>query len=177
MDLQLAGHTAVVAGGARGIGRAIATAFAAEKANVALIDLDPETGDLARGLGRDHGVQVMAHVLDVTDFRALERSAREIAASFGRIDHIAYAAAIGSGKFGFPFWKLEPADWDRVLRVNVGGAVQLTHAFVPALVAACSGSLLFLASVAGGQSRTVVTNSLIFSKRSANLPPCGGRPK
>ena len=160
-----------------GIGRAIATAFAAEKANVALIDLDPETGNLAPGLGRDHGVQVMAHVLDVTDFRALERSAREIAASFARIDHVIHAAAIGSGKFGFPFWKLEPADWDRVLRVNVGGAVQLTHAFVPALVAACSGSLLFLASVAGGQSRTVVTNSLIFSKRSANLPPCGGRPK
>jgi NAD(P)-dependent dehydrogenase (short-subunit alcohol dehydrogenase family) len=149
MDLQLAGHTAVVAGGARGIGRAIATAFAAEKANVALIDLDPETGEQARVLGRDHEVRVTAHVLDVTDFQALERSAREIAASFGRIDHVVHAAAIGSGKFGFPFWKLEPADWDRVLRVNIGGAVQLAHAFVPALVAARSGTLLFLASVAG----------------------------
>jgi NAD(P)-dependent dehydrogenase (short-subunit alcohol dehydrogenase family) len=149
MDLHIAGHTAVVAGGARGIGRAIATAFAAEKANVALIDLDAETADLAPALGRQQGARITAHVIDVTDFAALRRTATEIAATFGRIDHVVHAAAIGSGKFGFPFWKLEPADWDRVLRVNVGGAVHLAHAFVPALVAARSGTLLFLASVAG----------------------------
>jgi 2-hydroxycyclohexanecarboxyl-CoA dehydrogenase len=149
MELQLAGHTVVVAGGARGIGRAIATTFAAEKANVALVDLDPETGELARALSSDHGVRVTAHVLDVTDFSALEWSAREISARFGRVDHVIHAAAIGSGKFGFPFWKLEPADWDRVLRVNIGGGVQLAHAFVPALLAARAGTLLFLASVAG----------------------------
>ncbi len=149
MQLQLANHTAVVAGGARGIGRAIATAFAAEQANVALIDLDPETPDVALALGRDHGVRVTAHVLDVTDSAALARTAAEIATTFGRVDHVVHAAAIGSGKFGFPFWKLQAADWDRVLRVNVGGAAQLAHAFAPALVAGRSGTLLFLASVAG----------------------------
>src|SRR5207249_5380818 len=53
------------------------------------------------------------------------------------------------GKYGFPFWNLEPADWGRVLQVNVVGAVNVAHAFAPALVAARSGTMLFLASVAG----------------------------
>jgi NAD(P)-dependent dehydrogenase (short-subunit alcohol dehydrogenase family) len=57
--------------------------------------------------------------------------------------------AIGSGKFGFPFWNLEPADWGRVLEVNVIGAVNVAHAFAPALVRAGTGTMLFLASVAG----------------------------
>jgi NAD(P)-dependent dehydrogenase (short-subunit alcohol dehydrogenase family) len=116
---------------------------------VALIDVNPESADLATALGRNHGVQVTAHVVDVTDFAALSRTAVVIAGTFGGIDHVVHAAAIGSGEFGFPFWKLQPADWDRVLRVNVGGAVHLAHAFTPALVAARSGTLLFLASVAG----------------------------
>ena len=50
MDLELAGHTAVVVGAARGIGRAIAEAFAAEGANVALIDRDPAVVAVAREL-------------------------------------------------------------------------------------------------------------------------------
>src|SRR6202020_2667434 len=67
----------------------------------------------------------------------------------GRTDHIVFAVGIGSGKYGFPFWNLEPADWGRVLQVNVVGAVNIAHAFAPALVRAKSGTLLFLSSVAG----------------------------
>ena len=65
-------------------------------------------------------------------------------------------SAVGSGKFGFPFWKLEPADWDRVLKVNLVGAVNVAHAFAPAMAEAADGcqapahrSMLFLSSVAG----------------------------
>jgi NAD(P)-dependent dehydrogenase (short-subunit alcohol dehydrogenase family) len=50
---------------------------------------------------------------------------------------------------GFPFWNLTPADWPRVLNVNVVGAVNVAHAFAPALVEARAGTMLFLASVAG----------------------------
>jgi NAD(P)-dependent dehydrogenase (short-subunit alcohol dehydrogenase family) len=149
MDLQLGGQTAVVVGGARGIGWAIAEAFAAEKASVALVDISAETEEVAKALGSRHGVQVTAHVVDATGGAALSRAATEIAASLRRIDHVVHAAAIGSGKYGFPFWNLEPSDWDRVLRVNIGGAVYVAHAFAPSLVAARSGTLLFLASVAG----------------------------
>lgn len=149
MDLELTGQTAFVAGGAKGIGRAIAVAFAAEGVNVALLDLDPVVAATARELAECHRVRALPLLVDVTDFAAVRRAAEEIHAALDRIDHIVHAAAVGSGKFGFPFWNLEPADWRRVLEVNVLGAVHVAHAFAPPLVRARSGTMLFLASVAG----------------------------
>jgi NAD(P)-dependent dehydrogenase (short-subunit alcohol dehydrogenase family) len=149
MDLKLAGQTAVIAGGARGIGRAIAAAFAAERANVAVIDLDPTVTSVATELADRWGVRVLPFAADVTDYASMQRAAAEVRRSLGRSDHIVYAVGIGSGKYGFPFWNLEPADWPRVLHVNVIGAVNVAHAFTPALLQARSGTMLFLASVAG----------------------------
>jgi NAD(P)-dependent dehydrogenase (short-subunit alcohol dehydrogenase family) len=149
MDLELAGQTAVIAGGARGIGLAIARGFAAERTDVALLDRDPGVTAAARELTERCGVRALSFAVDVTDFEAVSRAATDIHASLGRTDHVIYAVAIGSGKYGFPFWNLEPADWGRVLTVNVVGAVNVAHAFAPALVRARSGTMLFLASVAG----------------------------
>ena len=71
----------------------------------------------------------------------------------GPVDHVVHCAAIGSGKFGFPFTNLDPADWKRVLDVNILGMVQIAHALTPALVsnphASRRGSFVFLGSVAG----------------------------
>lgn len=142
MDLGLNGQCAVVAGAAQGIGRAIARAFAAEGARVALIDRDEAALD---GFPSD----TLAVTADVTDFGRMTEAARHIHATFGRIDHVVFAVGIGSGKFGFPFWNLTPDDWPRVLMVNVVGAVNVAHAFSPALREARSGTMLFLASVAG----------------------------
>ncbi len=149
MDLGLAGQTAVVAGGARGIGYAIAAAFAAERANAALIDRDPGVTTVAADLAERTGVRVLGMVADITDYAAMQRAADEVHAALGRTDHVVVAAAVGSGKYGFPFWNLDPADWGRVLTVNVVGAATVAHAFAPALVRARAGTVLFLASVAG----------------------------
>jgi NAD(P)-dependent dehydrogenase (short-subunit alcohol dehydrogenase family) len=149
MDLSLTGQTAVIVGGARGIGRAIAEAFAAEGCNVALIDREAEVEAVARQLGAAGRGRALSLAGDVTDNAAMRRAAAEIDAVFGRTDHIVFAVGIGSGKYGFPFWNLEPGDWIRVLDVNVVGAVNVAHAFAPALVAARSGTILFVASVAG----------------------------
>jgi NAD(P)-dependent dehydrogenase (short-subunit alcohol dehydrogenase family) len=149
VDLRIAGHTAVVVGAARGIGRAIAEAFAAEGANVALLDREPEVTATAQALEQQHRIRAHAVVADVTDYADMQEAAAEVLPAFGRIDHVVFAVAIGSGKFGFPFWNLQPADWGRVLEVNVLGAVHVAHAFVPVLVQAGAGTLLFLASVAG----------------------------
>ena len=138
MDLGLRDRVAVIVGGASGIGRAIASAFAAEGAKVAVVDIRfSEPGD---------GNQFLA---DVTDYAAVTRAAIDIRVQYGRADHIVFAAGIGSGKFGFPFWNLHPADWDRVLRVNLIGAVNVAHAFAPLMAEQRSGTFLFLASVAG----------------------------
>lgn len=149
MDLKLAGQTAVVVGGARGIGQAIAEAFAAEGSQIGLVDRDAEASNAARTIQQRFGHSSIAVIADVTSYEALQRAVAEIMASLGRIDHVVFAVGIGSGKYGFPFWNLEPADWPRVLQVNVGGAANVAHAFAPSLIQAQSGSMLFLSSIAG----------------------------
>jgi NAD(P)-dependent dehydrogenase (short-subunit alcohol dehydrogenase family) len=149
MQLEMAGQAAVVAGGARGIGRAIGEAFAAEGAAVALMDFDPAVADVARAIGARHRVAAHPYHLDVTDFTAVRRAADHAHQALGRLDHVVFAVGVGSGKYGFPFWNLEPSDWPRVFQVNVVGAVHVAHAFAPALVRAGAGTMLFVASVAG----------------------------
>ena len=143
MDLGLRDNVAVVVGGASGIGKAIASAFAAEGGRIALVNVAAGVIGIAREFGGE------GWIADVTDYTAVGGVAAEVRDRFGRVDHIIFAAAVGSGKFGFPFWKLEPADWGRVLSVNLVGAVNVAHAFAPLLVEQHSGTMLFLASVAG----------------------------
>lgn len=138
MNTQLAGQVVVVVGGANGIGRAIVAAFEAEGCRVAIVDRVAAT-DFA-------GMSVIA---DVTDFDAIQRAAATIQSELDQCDHVVFAAGVGSGKVGFPFWNLDPADWDRVLRVNLIGAVNVAHAFAPEMAKAGAGTFLFLASVAG----------------------------
>ena len=149
MELDLKGQCAVVAGSAQGIGEAIARAFAREGAQIALFDRDSRVADTARRITDETGSLTLPVVADVTDYVRVRAAASEVQAAFGRVDHVVFAVAVGSGKFGFPFWNLEPEDWPRVMQVNVVGAVNVAHAFAPALVAARSGTMLFLASVAG----------------------------
>ena len=149
MDLQLAGQTAVVVGGASGIGRAIAEAFAAERASVALFDINPVVEASADEIAAKFGVKTFGAVADVADYAAMQKSAAQVVARLDRCDHVVFAAGMGSGKYGFPFWNLQPADWRRVVEVNLLGAVNTAHAFAPPLIEARSGTFLFLSSVAG----------------------------
>jgi 2-hydroxycyclohexanecarboxyl-CoA dehydrogenase len=147
MDLQLGGHVVAVVGGAAGIGLAIAREFAAEGAAVALMDRDVGVVSIAAEVAGASGAAGIE--ADITDLAAVEHAAAEIRQRFGRCDHVVHAAAIGSGKRGFPFWNLEPADWPQVLAVNLVGAVNVAHAFRNLLIESDAGSLLLLASVAG----------------------------
>jgi 2-hydroxycyclohexanecarboxyl-CoA dehydrogenase len=160
MDLGLEGQVVAVFGAARGIGEAIAEAFMAESANVAAIDRDASVMDVAEQLpllrtarrrplqeAEDH--LALGLVADVTDYAAVHRAAEAVRQYFGQCDHVVFAVGMGSGKFGFPFWNLEPGDWEQVLRVNLIGAVHVAHAFAPMLVQAASGTMLFISSVAG----------------------------
>lgn len=151
MDLQLTGQVAVVVGGARGMGRAIAAAFLAEGCSVAVLDRDfeVEVEGEAPSTPEFDPARCIALRADATDLTALREAEAEIRRRWGRCDHVVYAAAIGSGKFGMPFWGIEPADWGRVLQVNLIGAVNTAQAFAPNLAAAGAGTFLFLSSVAG----------------------------
>jgi NAD(P)-dependent dehydrogenase (short-subunit alcohol dehydrogenase family) len=147
MDLGLETDVAVVVGAARGIGRAIAAAFLAEGASVALVDRDPSVVEASRDLAT--AGRTAPHVADATDFPAMRAAAHEVVNRFGRCDHVVYAAAVGSGKFGMPFWNLDPVDWELVIRVNLLGAVNVAHAFAPSMAQVRRGTILLVASVAG----------------------------
>lgn len=149
MDLGLANQLAVVVGGANGIGRAIAEAFAAEDASIALLDVDPAVEQTAVEIHHRFGGTVAALQVDAMDYPGMRQAIQQFADHFGRLDHIVFAAGVGSGKYGFPFWNLQPDDWQRVLNVNLIGAVNVAHAVAPILTAARRGTLLMLSSIAG----------------------------
>lgn len=143
MTPLLAGQTVAVTGAARGIGLAISRAFLEAGAGVLAIDLDLEALTEFQGEASDR-IQTLA--VNVADYDALRAALAE-----RRIDHVVCAAAIGSGKTGFPFWNLEPSDWSRVLDVTLMGVVHTVHACVPALLEGetTRKSVLILSSVAG----------------------------
>src|SRR5436305_1807623 len=134
MDLHLKDHTAVVVGGASGIGLAAARTFATEGAHVVLWDQSAEVSDVARQLGGASSVPTAGMMVDVADESAVRLAMDQTLQAVGRVDHLVHAAAIGSGKFGFPFTHLQPADWLRVLQVNVMGMTHVVHAVAPHMV-------------------------------------------
>ena len=99
----------------------------------------------------DSGQACASFLVDVTNYSEVARAAATIRSlsPSGRVDHVVFAAGVGSGKFGFPFWNLDPSDWSRVLTVNLIGAANVAHAFAPGLAEQKRGTMLFLASVAG----------------------------
>lgn len=143
MKIDLTGQEAVVIGGAKGIGAAIVRSFLDAGASVTAFDLDAEALEL---LKENNPGKLKTVVADITDETALKELA-----SARAVDHLICAAAIGSGKAGFPFWNMEPHDWKRVIDVTLMGTVNSLYAFIPRLLEGNTNqkSVLILSSVAG----------------------------
>ena len=151
MHLHLENHVVAITGGASGIGRATAELFAAEGARVALWDLAPTVATLARDLRTASGsaAPALGCIADITRRDTVATALAATEAQLGPVDHLVHAAAIGSGKFGFPFTNLSPSDWPRVLEVNIMGMANVADVVGPRLRERRSGTMVFLASVAG----------------------------
>ena len=142
--LDFAGRTAVVTGGAAGIGLAIARRLAASGARVALWDRDAKALDGAKS-AVGGGSAVVA--LDVSDAAAVDRAARETAAALGGIDALVCSAGItGPNK---PTWEYPVDDWRQVFDVNVHGLFYCNRAVVPIMQQKNYGRIVNIASVAG----------------------------
>lgn len=137
MNLNLSGQTVAVLGAANGIGRAIAEGFLAEGCRVFGFDRDAAPKPLRTA--------VDIHTGDATSYAAVQA----FAAACGEVDHVVFSVGAGSGKFGFPFWNLEPSDWARTLDINLIAAVNAAHAFAPSMAQRRRGTFLFITSVAG----------------------------
>ena len=147
MKLELENHLAVITGGASGIGLATARTFMMEGARVVLWDRSDETPDIARRLATEVGGEVTGLAVDITK-EADVQAAADACGKSGGIDHVVHAAAIGSGRFGFPFTNLTPSDWRQVLEINVMGTTNVAHAVTPSLIER-RGTMVIIASVAG----------------------------
>lgn len=151
---HLTGKLAVVTGGGRGIGAAIADALAAMGANVAVLGRDAdELRDRATSITEAHGVRTHAAVCDVTDEAAVERAFSDIRAALGEA-HILVNNAGQSA--GVAFGDTTREVWDRMLAVNMTGTFHCTQQVVPAMQAARWGRIINIASTAGlkGYSHT-----------------------
>lgn len=149
MELELNGSVALVTGGASGIGYACAHMLALEGCPVSLWDLSETTRELADKLSVEAGVRTHAAIVDVSDATAIETALHETEAALGPVSHLVHAAAVGSGKFGYPFTNLKPSDWLKVLDVNVMGMVNVAHAIAPGMIERRNGTMVFVGSVAG----------------------------
>ena len=139
---QVADRHAVVFGAGRGIGAAIAQALHKTGAYLTLVDRDPQIAEQAKALAS------RCSVADVTDWASVRTVAGQCEA-YAPVQHVIYAVGLGSGKSGFPFWNMEPADWAGIFEVNALGAVHVAHAFVKPMIARGDGSFVLLASVSG----------------------------
>ena len=149
MNLELQQHAAVITGGASGIGLATARLFAQEGCRVALFDASPQVERVAAELQQELEISVLGKRVDICRRDDVAGAWDETILAFGAVDHLVHAAAVGSGKFGFPFTRLDPDDWRRVLEVNVMGMTNVAHVIAPHFVSRRQGTLVFVSSVAG----------------------------
>ncbi|MGQ0696797.1 MAG: SDR family NAD(P)-dependent oxidoreductase [Panacagrimonas sp.] len=177
---RLAGKTAVVTGGGRGLGSAISTAFAAEGAHVLVVDRNREAADVIVTQIKAAGGSAAAETLDVSDREAVAAFGARMVEQFGKIDVLVNNAGIA------PMVKLHDPNlmqlWDQTIDVNLSGQFAITVALLPALKHA-GASVIFVSSIAGftasrssaayGASKTAVRSLVQYFARV--LGPVGGR--
>jgi len=142
----LEGHMAVVTGAASGIGRAIASGFAREGAQVALLDINEKTAAETAAEIRDAGGRASSFHLDVTRRDDCVAVAGRIAAEIGKVSILVNNAGINRRN---PFAGEAAAmikDWEDILAINLNGVFNVTHAFLASLRAS-KGRIVNIASI------------------------------
>ena len=141
-----AGRVALVTGGGRGIGAAVAAELAARGARVAVLDAD---NGLATESARACGGH--AEVCDVTDRAAVDRACGAVEAALGPVDILVNNAGISPKRDGrpVPVWEMDGAEWDAVVAVNLTGCFNMARRLTPGMVARRRGWIVNMASVSG----------------------------
>ena len=136
----LDGNVAIITGGRRGIGRAIADGLAAEGARIAILDV---VGAEDAAAAYDGGLGLSGDVSSETD---VARMVEAVVAHFGRIDILVNNAAIFATLKMTPFTEIALDEWKRVLDVNVGGVFLMCRAVVPHLRRQGGGKIVNISS-------------------------------
>jgi len=140
------GKVAVVTGGASGIGRAMATRFAAEGMKVVLADIEKSALDDAVAALTASGAEAIGVPTDVADAGSVEALRDAAVAHFGTVHVLCNNAGVGTGGLS---WEQSIEDWNWVLGVNLWGVIHGIRAFMPVLLEQGEGHVVNTASMAG----------------------------
>jgi NAD(P)-dependent dehydrogenase (short-subunit alcohol dehydrogenase family) len=161
--LDMTGRTAVITGGAQGIGYAVAERMLASGAAVALWDINE--AQLAKACAALAALgTVSTEVVELTDEASVEAATRATLGKLGRLDVLVNSAGITGGNG--TTWELAPDVWRRVIEVNLVGCYLTCRAVVPHMIEAGYGRIVNIASVAGKEGNP---NASHYSASKAGL--------
>jgi NAD(P)-dependent dehydrogenase (short-subunit alcohol dehydrogenase family) len=165
-DMELTGKTALVTGGASGIGKACALRLAAEGATVGVLGHTRE--ELADTVTQivSAGNRALALVADVADETQMRQAVGELAAPSGRLDIVVANAGI-NGVWA-PIDDLKPQEWDRTIAVNLRGTYLTLHLTVPHLKSR-GGSIVVTSSINGTRTFTTAGATAYAATKAAQL--------
>jgi len=145
---RLENHVALVTGGGRGIGKAIAKRLYTEGAKLAICGTTP---DILQNAAKEIGADVLPIVCDVSQSNQIETMVRQIRDRFGKVDILVNNAAImirhiGLQRASRAFYELDESDWDKVMSVNVKGMWLCAKAVFPDMRSQNWGRIINIAS-------------------------------
>ncbi len=145
-QIDLKDRVAIITGGARGIGYAIAERLLRSGAGVCLWDIDAAALESAKAelsaLGKVHAATV-----DLTNITSVESATASTIGAFGKIDILVNNAGIAGTNA--KTWETDPAEWQRVMAINLNGPFHCCHAVVPHMLKNGYGRIVNIASIAG----------------------------
>jgi 2-hydroxycyclohexanecarboxyl-CoA dehydrogenase len=146
MDLHLAGKSVIVTGGGSNIGRAIALAFARERAHVAIADIDEGQARKVAAEAEALGARTLVVRTDVTQWPAVQAMVRAVEERFGRVDVL--VNNVGWVRDAL-FMEKPREEWEREVQINLWGMINCTRAVLDGMVARKGGAIVSLGSDAG----------------------------
>jgi 3-oxoacyl-[acyl-carrier protein] reductase len=157
---SLKGKKALITGGGKGIGRALAVALAQEGVDIALMGRSAGSLESVAKELSGMGVKVAYAIADVSDMNAVNTAVIHLTKELGEIDILINNAGIAA--FG-GFLELEPAQWEQIIQVNLMGVYYVTRAILPGMIERKTGDIINISSTAG-QRGAPLTSAYSASK-------------
>lgn len=152
MDLQLQDKVVVITGPAKGMGRAVTLAFAAEGARLVLAGRDVAAIEPVAREAREMGAQAIVVPCDLTDADQTEALAQAGTAAFGRIDVLVNIAG-GSGPIGKTGWETSMEEFNEIVQLNMTGCFNSMRAVLPGMIAQGGGKVVNVGGTFGMRGR------------------------